>query len=181
MTNTPKKTQDPTEAALSAIEEALNLGEQAAANPAPAEPRLFGPRESGLAPAPAFPAESRAAEDELFSDQPRPVRRLEGAARRAANDNRQSVGQILAALHHKPSPVPFYLAGALAALWFIVGIFLGYSRVKGDIATTTRLIEIIALPNFWPFLATLVFRRPACSCSPPSPAAPRRCGPSPAP
>src|SRR6266852_3720697 len=97
MANSPKKVQDPTEAALSAIQEALSV--RATESP-PSEPRTEIPPESStseptlpeprLRPtsAPAFPAaedryESAAAPEDRASP------------RRAANDDRQSIGQIL--------------------------------------------------------------------------------------
>src|SRR5712692_4047674 len=110
MANTPKKMQDPTEAALSAIQDALNLRET---EPAPAAGRTAAPP---LEPEP--PRENRRRqrapavdEDLFFESPPIPANEpgIEGpqAPRRAANDDRRSVGQILQALQRRPSLGPY--------------------------------------------------------------------------
>jgi hypothetical protein len=102
MAKNPRKTQDPTQAALSAIEEALQMGGDTADESTPEhsaasdEPRR-SPRESS-APLPSASGP--------FHDEPPSVRRRPPVGRRAAqspaNDDRQSVGQILGALHARP-------------------------------------------------------------------------------
>ena len=167
MAKNPKVTEDPTEAALSAIEEALHLGKKGAeAKPEPADPRSSSAREtrtgarqtSPSAADEVFSPAAGTADDELFADRPRSTRRLESAAQRAAaaNDDRQSVGQILAALHHKSSFTPFYVATGLSVLWLIIGILVGFHRVGANIAATAGLGDIITLPNFWFFFAVVV-------------------------
>ena len=99
MANTPKKVKDPTEVALSAIQEALNISDTAAdtsrnaamrnetAPPvAPPAPPIFD--EPSFEPRPA--ANERTA---VFDpvEEPR-------ASRRAANDDRETIGQLLQAL-----------------------------------------------------------------------------------
>src|SRR5262245_33491849 len=112
MANTPRKMKDPTEAALSAIQDALNLRDSSAPTPprpaeTPAVDKLpdehldFGPR-------PARPA----MDEDLFRDE-RDQLSLPGVetpSRRAANDDRQSVGQILQGLQQRPSRMPYIVA-----------------------------------------------------------------------
>src|SRR5262245_56769804 len=100
MANFPKKIQDPAESALSAIQEALGPPQkppvlQPVAAPEPAPPPQFESRRGGYVAA-------EAAEKDLFEgvgpasseDQPQP--------RRAANDDRQSIGMILQTLQRRP-------------------------------------------------------------------------------
>jgi len=114
MANNPKKINDPTEAALSAIQDALSLREEtptseskeasaptvdgAAADHLASEP----PWRKGRASSPVneeFDAEARTpiefAADTSTSDEP-------DLPRRPANDDRESIGQILRALQRRP-------------------------------------------------------------------------------
>lgn len=118
MANNPRKMKDPTEAALSAIQDALNLreppaqaslrpGDTPAAESAPAD-RDFG-RHTGRVPT---------MDEELFrDDQPLLPGVEEQSQRRAANDDRQSVGQILQTLQQRPSRTPYVVALVLALGW----------------------------------------------------------------
>src|SRR3569832_1709827 len=86
LANNPQKTQVPTEAALSAIQEALNI------------------RPAGAAPQAAAPAEEAAeAMPDLFKPEAEAARGL----RAPANDDRKQVGLILQALRRRPSRIPY--------------------------------------------------------------------------
>ena len=156
MAKNPRKTQDPTQAALSAIEEALQMGGDTADEAAPErsaaseEPRR-NPRESG-APLPSTSGS--------FHDEPPSVRRRPPIGRRAAqspaNDDRQSVGQILGALHARPPRTAIYVAAIASAWWVVMAILIGYSRAYQDISQTSGLLDLIDLPYFWLFFATLL-------------------------
>src|SRR5947207_8848238 len=118
MANNPKKVKDPTEVALSAIQEALNIGDASAADnnrglvrndAAPAsssvlpvfEQSSFDPRPG--ADRPTFET----------SDEPR-------ASRRAANDDRETIGQILQAIQKgRPARNAYTVATLFAAVWVI--------------------------------------------------------------
>ena len=123
MANSPKKIQDPTEAALSAIQEALSM--RSAETPTEEQPAV--PPES-VTPQPEFrtraasapivgPAPSRS---ETLFENPIPIRDDEPPARRAANDDRQSIGQILQSLQRRP-PRTSYLVATLFALAWVAG------------------------------------------------------------
>lgn len=111
MSNIPKKIQDPTEAALSAIQEALNLRDQpaeGAAKPASEPEQAEGPpfqhdRRRRSRAAPSLDEEIFVADVAARPAQPGEDMPLE---RRAANDDRQSVGQILQALQRRPRVPP---------------------------------------------------------------------------
>src|ERR1043166_1438600 len=116
MANTPKKMQDPTEAALSAIQDALNLRESDPSSPQPQR-----------AEAPAAEAEPAreprrrrgAVEEDFFCDTP-PVPANEPgieepqSPRRAANDDRRLGGRLMAPLPRRSPMGPYVAAGIFA-------------------------------------------------------------------
>ena len=114
MTNTPKKIMDPTEAALSAIQDALS------ARDAAAEPQTPVP--------PATPPEEPASEwrtirsTTLDADVPPPEE--QSLPRRAANDDRESIGQILRTLQRRPARTSYFTATVFAGLWVLAGLLL---------------------------------------------------------
>ena len=100
MATNPKKMTDPTEAALSAIQDALQVRD-----PEPPEPQVVPPAPAHRAsdetdidrPWPGLHARDQATAPELYEDE---VRMGEDAPtlRRPANDDRESIGQILRTL-----------------------------------------------------------------------------------
>jgi phage-related protein len=146
MANNPRKI-DPTEAALSAIQEALEIRDDATKRESPAPEPTHAP-----APAPevrrALRAERRAGngsahnaaekprhgvttddDEEIFVDQPaRGLPRSEEPVSRrpAANDDRQSIGQILQAVQHRPSRMSYTVATIFSVAWTVAGVGLAY-------------------------------------------------------
>jgi hypothetical protein len=144
-----KKSQDPTEAALSAIEDALNIGNEApeVTPPAPAArdaERRDPPRRDQRANEPA---------GEVFAQRSRGTR--ERLPRPAANDDRQSVGQILQALHKRPSSASVIAALLGSIAWIIGGAVIASTQYRTDTGTVMRLQEIAAQPSFLPMLAAI--------------------------
>ena len=95
MANNPKKMKDPTDEALTAIQEVLSATDEpmtSRAEPAPEQPAA-PPREAGRRQrrAAAMPPPSRRT---CSTGRRRPTT-MRGRASRAANDDRQSIGQIL--------------------------------------------------------------------------------------
>src|SRR5947207_8861034 len=95
MANTPKKVKDPTEVALSAIQEALNISDTA----------VDTSRNSiGAEGAPTIPSAAPAYSETGFDTRPSADRQMfdsieePRAPRRAANDDRETIGQILQAI-----------------------------------------------------------------------------------
>jgi hypothetical protein len=131
MANT-KKIQDPREAALSAIQEALDMREEEtefskgrpsapdSAEPADTLPELRRRRNNG----------DGANDAGLFLETPaRNGARGDDAAvsgRRAANDDRHSIGQILQAVQRRPSRVSYTVATIFAAAWLMAGFGLAW-------------------------------------------------------
>jgi hypothetical protein len=153
MAKNPRKSQDPTQAALSAIEEALQMGGDAPAGDT-------APDRSAAADEPRRNPRESAAPSGSFIDEPPSIRRRPPVGRRAAqapaNDDRQSVGQILGALHARPPRTAIYIAAIASAWWVVMALVIGYSRSYQDIARTSGLLDLLDLPYFWLFFATLV-------------------------
>ena len=130
-----KKRQDPSEAALSAIEQALNLEPHkdeleaaAAAEPRSADPGETDPAEEETS---ERPVELRpAAPDPRLPVEPRPsVVAPDRAA--VANDDSRNIGLLLQALQRRPSPQPYVFA-LLASLAWLGGLgCLAYLRLDG--------------------------------------------------
>src|SRR5450432_1170621 len=152
------KAQDPLEAAMSAIEDALNLahddqvvGDKAKAAPAPAisppsagkplpnvslDQKLPAPAvEKPSAPAAPAPILKPAASEAGDS---KPILAPSSAP---ANDDRPSVGQILQAMQTRPpSRVPFVFAFVASLIWLVLcGVFFASHFTAGDFsAMSTR-------------------------------------------
>ena len=123
MANNPKKAKDPTEVALSAIQEALNISDTTVAprRDAPieddAEPMMSPP------PAPSFdpPYEPRASVADRNVDRPvfDPIEEPR-VTRRAANDDRETIGQLLQSLQKgRPARSVYTLATIFAGIWLV--------------------------------------------------------------
>ena len=193
MANNPKRIQDPTEAAMSAIQEALNLREEppaAARQAEPAPPTApaadpfanIGAEVAAERPARRRPSRSAPPIDEdLFLQET--VGRAEPAApvrtrtadveevrpsQRAANDDRQSVGQILQSMQRRPSRAPYMAAFFLSAVWVVLGIVVGLSYFGSDLRaianqgvhpTLFALAAGIALPVLLFYVLAHMIRR----------------------
>ncbi|MGH6678448.1 MAG: hypothetical protein ACREDL_05850, partial [Bradyrhizobium sp.] len=116
MANTPKKVKDPTEVAMSAIQEALNISDASAAETSrPAHIEIAPP----MPATPAFPAPGF---DVLTSaDRPafEPIEEIR-QGRRPANDDRETIGQILQAIQNgRPTRNVYTFATVFAAVWLV--------------------------------------------------------------
>src|SRR5437762_5957365 len=173
MANNPKKVKDPTEVALSAIQEALNISDGAAADSArssvhsDAAPTNASSTSSASTPAyneSAF--DSRPNEDRpTFEpiDEQRPTRR-------AANDDRETIGQILQAIQKgRPARNVYAIATAFAGVWTLGAALLTVSflpslqAVIGQGSGGTLVLAGLAALFFAPvllfyFLASLSWR-----------------------
>src|SRR6266542_3862373 len=107
MANTPKKIKDPTEAALSERDAAT----------APPPP--------SVTPSEEAPSEWRTAGSVTPGEE---IRQPEehSLPRRAANDDRESIGQILRTLQRLPARTSYVTASVFAGLWVLVGLVLGW-------------------------------------------------------
>src|ERR1700680_4084078 len=116
MANNPKKVKDPTEVALSAIQEALNISDVSVTD------NGRGSVRSDVAPAnpsatPSFTDPS----SEVGNDRPifEPIEEPR-ATRRAANDDRETIGQILQAIQKgRPARGMFTVATIVRGIWIV--------------------------------------------------------------
>ena len=131
MANTPKKAKDATEEAMSAIQEALKFREsELKAGPARANaparrkaPETAAKSEPGksepVLPPARTPPLAGADDDDLFSDFG-----ISAELRRAANDDRSSVGQLLQTMQPRTARTGYVVAAAGSLAWIaLVGIF----------------------------------------------------------
>src|SRR3974390_2679335 len=114
MANNPKKVKDPTEVALSAIQEALNISHTSGADDA--QSSVHSDAAPSTSPYGDGTFDARPSADRpVFEpiEEPR-------APRRAANDDRETIGQILQALQKgRPARSVFTLATAFGGIWIL--------------------------------------------------------------
>ena len=165
---TQPKAQDPTAAALSAIEEALNLAQVVE----PAAPKAEAPKAQPAMPdgtlsvrtsrrqrdeAEGKAAEARAAEAKAV--EAKSVEPKNTTAPSAANDDRRSVGQILQAMQVRPDPKLMALPAIGSAIW--VGLIGFYATTLGSLAP--QQIAVLAMSTLGPivffFISALMMRR----------------------
>src|ERR1700692_707183 len=116
MANNPKKVKDPTEVALSAIQEALNISDVSAAD---------NNRSSVRSDVTPTNSSSTSGYDEAaFATRPSPDRPVfepieePRTTRRAANDDRETIGQILQAIQKgRPARGMFTVATIVGGHW----------------------------------------------------------------
>ncbi|MFY9837085.1 MAG: hypothetical protein WAK55_11560 [Xanthobacteraceae bacterium] len=120
MANNPKKMADPTEAALSAIQEALNGQDQnnLTANHPDGISGLFSGDPDEL-------TGSDAADSSLIGSGD-----LADLAARAANDDQQSIGQVLQSLQRRPARASYLVAALFSGLWIVGCIALSWDYLS---------------------------------------------------
>src|SRR6202521_5719380 len=134
MANNPKKVKDPTEVALSAIQEALNISDAPAAdnarNSMRSEPVPINSPATSDYIEPAF--DTRPTNDRPIFD---PIEEPR-STRRAANDDRETIGQILQAIQKgRPARNVYTLATLFAGVWILGAIILTISFLPALQAT----------------------------------------------
>ena len=161
MANIPQKSPNRTEEALSAIREALAAGQPTSAATAPAAP----PADSDLAQ-----GQPPVATD-LFNEEPQPSGWApdEAPLRRAANDDRASVGQMLQAMRGRPARLPYDVASVAAFIWTAGGIATAYlyrgelqaafTDLRIGIAAMVGLACAIVVPVIFFYVVAHLFRR----------------------
>src|SRR5437762_2996114 len=114
MANNPKKVKDPTEVALSAIQEALNISDTA----------TDGNRGSSRSEAPPPIMETPAFNEPSFDTRQSADRPMflddQRQARRPANDDRETIGQLLQAIQQgRPARSVYTIASLFAVVWLV--------------------------------------------------------------
>src|SRR5258708_18093194 len=135
MASYSKKGEAPTEVARSAIQDPPNVRERGIKS-------ILAAAAAAMPPAMEIP-------DEAFRPGPRTTREIPtempatGPHRdgrdvvRAANDDRESIGQIMQSLQRRPARTPFVIASLFTALWTIAALALiyGFSEQLGEISS----------------------------------------------
>src|SRR3979409_466184 len=126
MANNPKKVKDPTEVALSAIQEALNIGDVSSTENTRSSVRSDLPptEQPSTAPYEKTPFDPRPSPDRPIFE---PIEESR-TPRRAANDDRETIGQILQAIQKgRPARNVYTLATLFAGVWIIGAALLTIS------------------------------------------------------
>jgi len=166
MANNPKKVKDPTEVALSAIQEALNISDTSV-DPNRNSVGSDLPPPTGPSAPPAYsetPFDTRSSDRPVFDpiEEPR-------SPRRAANDDRETIGQILQAIQKgRPARGVYTLASIFAAVWIVGCVLLTLSFLpslqaamgqSGGVLVLGGLAALFFAPVLlFYFLASLVWR-----------------------
>src|SRR6476469_3989212 len=164
MANTPKKMMDPTEAALSAIQDALQVRDDDKPAGSDGQPpaHVLGPEEpAGDKPWPGLRSKQQPAKaaTDPYDDE---VRRPDdsGTQRRpAANDDRESIGTILRSLQRRPSKTSYSMASFFAGVWLVGGFLLGWlymPQIQAALGPTGLTAPILAVLGTI-YLAPVVF------------------------
>src|SRR3984957_11907514 len=167
MANNPKKVKDPTEVALSAIQEALNISE-------PNADTGRGSMRSDAHNDMMSPTSSSASgyDDGAFDTRPSDNRPIfepiedQRVARRAPNDDRETIGQILQAIQKgRPARRMFTIFTIVAGIWVVGCALLTLSFLpslqslmgqSGGVLVLASLVALFVAPvMLFYFLATL--------------------------
>jgi hypothetical protein len=158
MANTPKM-KDPTEAALSAIQDALNVRDAEPTGGMIAPPIAAMPADESERAWPGLRS-SKTPKIDHFDDELRRAPAEDGdTLRRPANDDRESIGQILRTLQRRPARTSYVLASIFAGVWVIAGLGLGrvylpdIQEALGPSGLTAPVLAVLAAI----YLAPVVF------------------------
>ena len=123
MANNPKKIVDPTEAALSAIQEALRIRDDEA------QPGLEPEESADLFEAPAAEdwSDTLPASPAVAVDSGPIGARASNPRGFAANDDQQSIGQVLHALQNRPSRTSYFVAAVFSGVWIVACLALSWA------------------------------------------------------
>jgi hypothetical protein len=162
MANTPKKMMDPTEAALSAIQDALQVRDDdkpPASEPQP--PASVVPQDDLDKPWPGLRSKPQPAKSaDLYDDDDVLHPEDAGSPRRpAANDDRESIGTILRSLQRRPSKTSYVMASIFAGVWLVGGFLLGWlylPEIQAALGPTGLTAPILAVLGTI-YLAPVVF------------------------
>src|SRR3974390_1244598 len=129
MANNLQPTKDSTEEAFAAVQEAL----------------IIQPSEGRTGTQQGSPAPAEAAASDLFLTAPQSAGAGdENGPRHPANDDRANIGQILQALHLRPSRTPYIVASGVAFAWTAGGFATAF-LYRTELATLPPGIGVAAL------------------------------------
>ena len=118
MANNPQKSNDPTEEALAAIQEALSVRQNDPRSATSLTSSADSDQARGHPPVTA----------DLFHDETQGPAWApdDSSPRRAANDDRANIGQILQTLRRRPARMPYIIASVAAFTWTAGGVATAY-------------------------------------------------------
>src|SRR5882724_6846456 len=161
MANTPKKMKDPTEAALSAIQDALTVRDTAPEpEPISPPPRPDARRDEPVSEPPWRTVRSAApapAHQDMYDDEIHPPDE-DGSLRRPANDDRESIGQILRTIQRRPARTSYMIATVFAVVWMFAGLVLGWAYLGqlqaalGPTGLTAPVLGVLFAAFFVPII-----------------------------
>src|SRR3974390_3198891 len=159
MANIPQKSPDPTDQVLSTIQEALNASQPEVgptSTPTPADEAERAPSQSPVVP-------------DLFNEKQPAWDADEAPSGRAANADRANVGQVLQAIHRRPTPLPYPIATLPSFLWvassfttaylFSEGLHAILASPRTGIAAAVGLICAVVVPVVFFYVLAHMFRR----------------------
>src|ERR1700742_3964640 len=176
MANNPKKVKDPTEVALSAIQEALNIGDTSSNDSdrdSVHNDSMRSDASAAVSPPPVYNEPSFDTRDSRPSTSERPIfEPIEEPrqTRRAANDDRETIGQVLQALQKgRPARGTFTLAALFTVVWVVGAALLTVSFLpslkavigqgSGGVLAMGGLLALFVAPLLLLyFLASLAWR-----------------------
>ncbi len=129
MANYPKKTIDPTEAALSAIQEALNIRDDEEETEHPRRGDRRSSCQPRRRPRPARSAAAGVQRSPRFRRH-RHARSARPKLLAAANDDQQSIGQILQTLQRRPARTSYVVAAVFSAAWVVGCLALSWAYLS---------------------------------------------------
>jgi hypothetical protein len=155
MSNTPTKTTDPTEAALSAIQDALSIrdnppatdgGSEPPAPPTTAESIEIEPSApqaawDGVVAADGSHGNGNGFDAAVVAEEPL-------ALRPAADGERESISQILDSLQQRPARTSYLMATVFALLWVFAGLSLGWlylPEIQVALGPTGLAVPVLAV------------------------------------
>src|SRR5947209_2470030 len=159
MTNTPKKITDPTEAALSAIQDALSIRD-GAPQPEPASPSPPAAMQSEE-PAPEPPWRAIRTSDPGDGsgfDLETGVTQEHGALRPPGSEERQSISEVLRTLQRRPARTSYLIATVFALMWVAAGLVLGWMYLPqlqsalGPTGLGAPVLAVLAVVFFVPIV-----------------------------
>ena len=159
MANTPKKMKDPTEAALSAIQDALHVRDDNAPQDQMAAPSGSALPADAVSDTPWPGLRSSAKADAYADDELRQREDTASPRRPAANDDQESIGNILRQIQRRPDKTSYILASIFAAVWVIGGFLLGWlylPEIQAALGPTGLTAPVLAILGAI-YLAPVVF------------------------
>ncbi len=155
MANTPKK-QEQSDDVLAALEEALS-NQSKESNASEADAKNSGAKTSDTN---ASDDKAPSADDRFVVETPSERVKERAAARTkaplgAANDDRQTVGQILAKMHRTPSRTPYLVALVVSILWAVGQLLYARARYGEEFAAMRGISQFFDQPFFIPLVALI--------------------------